>query len=132
MFTSLARGGALLALVGLAAGCAGPQISPELSGESLRASGKGVLVVSARFVTTTMSTNCELLELTRAGDGRKINVMLATHLPFEDPQVSGGVPLDPGTYAVTMAMCSRNETRYVGSPRAASGEARHTRGPART
>ena len=41
--------------------------------------GKGVLVVAARFVSTTMSTNCELLQLKRAGDGRTVDVKLATH-----------------------------------------------------
>jgi hypothetical protein len=125
MSTLLARGGSLLALLALAAtGCAGPQIPQGLSGEGLRSSGKGVLVVAAKFVTTTVSTNCELLELTRAGDGRKVNVMLATHLPFEDPEVSGGVTLDPGTYAVTLAVCSRNDTRYVIEPPDARGIAK--------
>ena len=124
MFATLAPGGALVALLGLAAGCMGPQISPELSGASLRTSGKGVLVVAAKFVTTTVSTNCELLELTRAADGRKEYVTLATHLPFEETEVSGGVPLDPGTYTVSRATCSRNDTRYVMNPPDARGIAR--------
>ena len=82
-------------------------------GEAMRVSGRVVLVVSARFVTTTMSTNCELLELIRAGDGRKVNVSLATQLPFEDPLVSGGTPIDPGTETQAWPICSRHDSGHV-------------------
>lgn len=128
MLASLARG-VLLTLLGLGvAGCGGPQIPEGLSGETLRTSGRGVLVVAARFLTTTVSTSCEMVQLTRAGDGRTADVMLTTHLPFEDPQVSGGVALDPGTYAVTLAICSRNNARYVIEPADARGMAKFSIG----
>ena len=64
-----------------------------------------------------------------AGDGRKVNVALATHLPFEDPLVSGGAPIDPGTYTVSMAICSRYDTRYVVEPADARGMAKISIGP---
>ena len=130
MMTSFARRGVLLTLLGLAAGCsASLEISPELSGTQLRASGKGVLVVSARFVTATMSTPCHLMQLTSAGDGRQLMVTLATYIPFSDVQLSNGIALDPGTYVVATTHCGRGDTIYVVQPPdAARGIARFSVG----
>ena len=72
-----------------------------------------------------MSTNCELLELTRAGDGRKVNVALATHLPFEDPLVSGGAHRSRHVYGKHGDML-RYDTSTSSSPRRAwDGQDQH-------
>jgi hypothetical protein len=118
MVMSLARCGALLMLFGLVAGC-GINLSgvtavpPQMSSAQLRASGKGVLIVSARFVTTTMTTPCATLQLTHAGDGRQIYVVMSGYSPFTVEQPGDGVLVDPGTYIAAKAYCQRGDIIFV-------------------
>src|SRR5262245_24501019 len=83
MFSAFARGAALLTLLCLIVACRPSQISAQLTSEALRTSGKSVLVLSVRLISKTMSTSCDAVQLTRVGDGRKVDVMLASHLPSE-------------------------------------------------
>jgi len=130
MVISLARCGALSILLGLVAGC-GPNVSlspglgttfsisgvtgvpADMSAAQLRASGKGVLVVSAQFLTTTQTTPCQALEFTRTGDGRKISVLLSGFSPFTTEQPGDGVMVEAGTYIATVAYCPRDNTMFV-------------------
>src|SRR5262249_41225357 len=107
MGTAFVRVVVLSTLLCLVAACGPTLVSTELTSEALRASGKGVLVISVRLVSKTMSTNCDMVQLMRTGDGRRIDMRLATHLVPEPSEVSGSVELDPGTYTVTTALCSR-------------------------
>jgi hypothetical protein len=118
MMMSLARCSALLMLPVLVAGC-GISISgvtaapPEMSTAQLRASGKGVLIVSARFATATMLTPCQMLQFAHAGDGRQISVVVSGYSPFTVEQPGDGVLVTPGTYIATKAYCQRGDTTYV-------------------
>jgi hypothetical protein len=127
--TAFARTGVLLTLLCAVAACGTSQISSELTSEALRTSGKSVLVISVRLVSKTMSTNCDMVQVIRAGDGRKVDVRLATHLVPEPSEVSGSVELDPGTYTVTTALCSRPNVKFVVEPADARGLATINIGP---
>jgi hypothetical protein len=117
---SLVRCGALLMLLGLVAGCgAGFNISGvtsvprEMSAAQLSASGKGALIVTARFVTTTMTTQCETLKFSRVGDGREILVVMSGYSPFTTEQTAEGVLVEPGTYVATTIYCQRGNTIFA-------------------
>jgi len=130
MGTAFVRAGVLSTLLCVIAACGTSQISSELTNEALRGSGKAVFVVSVRLVSKTMSTSCDFVQLKRVADGRTIDVRLASHLlPSEPSEVSGSVEIDPGTYAVTVAMCSRPNVKFVVRPADARGLATFSIGP---
>ncbi|HYW61041.1 MAG TPA: hypothetical protein VE909_10975 [Xanthobacteraceae bacterium] len=129
MLAAIARAAVPSVLLCLVAACGSSQISAQLTNEALRASGKGVFVIAVRLVSTTMSTSCDAVRLTRAGDGRDVDVMLSSHLLPEPAAVSGSVELDPGTYAVTLAMCSRPNVKFVVKPADERGMATISIGP---
>ncbi|MBO0756857.1 MAG: hypothetical protein J2P54_13435 [Bradyrhizobiaceae bacterium] len=118
MFGAFVRIGVLSLLPGLMAGCmiGTTQVSEQLSSADLRNSGKSVLVVSGRFISTTMSTKCQSIELRRNGDGRTAALILATYFPGTPEESSGSVELDPGTWVVTSVDCPRGNTVYVIEP----------------
>jgi len=129
MFTALARAGVLSTLLCLIAGCVTSHISEQLTSAQLRTSGKSVLVMSVRLVSRTMSTSCDSVALKRVGDGHEASVMLASHFPSEPFEVSGSVEIDPGTYAVALAMCSRPNVRFIVKPADERGMATIRIGP---